>query len=626
MKARFPTLLTLLSLILPACGTTQQVAASHPVSDLSDSTAAESLLPTLPEPELSSPTEPLNAIDSTITKVTVYSDRALLTRQATVELSPDPVVYAFTKLPGWVDDGSVRVGVSAGNILDVRVQRTFLARSSDQTYKTAQDQYDKLANQLTALDDELAILAAEQDQIESIRAFSMEKLTHDSTNGKLGVESYGSVVNFVSDSLRTTAEARRATQLKRNELLPELEAARLSLYELDSLMNLEQTTILVTLASQQHEPCTIDVSYLMPGATWEPVHELRVESDQSNVELSSYAVVTQTSGEDWTAAQLSFSTQSSTEAMRIPELEALTLGDTQQSSRVMTSKVSSYSRAEQAYAGQAEGWNKMQAKSQNFEEVYQSNMEMLQITQSRTVQLFQSLEYRGTTAHFQALNTKTVRGDGHPVRLLIGSNALAASQKIVAVPEQSLNAARTLEMNNGSGRSFLPGSVSLYQDGAFVGMTELDFIADGENFALFLGFAEHLKLSRSLDRKRSSIIRKKRNLMQVSFIISVENLSDAATSVSLADRIPVSENKDIVVSNVRIKPEASPDSKGLFFWELKLAPKEKQVFELSYQIEYPPSLILETQQRDYYAPSPSSPARRKSMQIEDQVMDLEMMF
>src|SRR5688572_17478395 len=47
-------------------------------------------------------------VSSAIRKVTVYSDRALVARQAGVKLTTTPTVYAFRQLPGWVDEGSVR--------------------------------------------------------------------------------------------------------------------------------------------------------------------------------------------------------------------------------------------------------------------------------------------------------------------------------------------------------------------------------------------------------------------------------------------------------------------------------------------------------------------------------------
>src|SRR5689334_8047104 len=75
--------------------------------------------------QVSSPTgEPEEkGIPSRIARVTVYSDRALVSREAAVTLAGEPTVFRFKKLPGWVDEGSVRAATSAGKILDVTVER-----------------------------------------------------------------------------------------------------------------------------------------------------------------------------------------------------------------------------------------------------------------------------------------------------------------------------------------------------------------------------------------------------------------------------------------------------------------------------------------------------------------------
>ena len=72
----------------------------------------------------------------------------------------------------------------------------------------------------------------------------------------------------------------------------------------------------------------------------------------------------------------------------------------------MTSKISSYSRAEKAFLGQSQLWNKVHQKSSvgerlRFDEVYQTNMQSLQTVQGRTVRIFESLQKRGTTAPLQ---------------------------------------------------------------------------------------------------------------------------------------------------------------------------------------------------------------------------------
>lgn len=580
-------------------------------------------------------------LESKVTKVTVYSDRARITRSAKVELSSEPTVYAIRQLPGWVDDGSVRVAVSAGRIVDVRVDRDFLATATDESLRQIEADHRELSEKRAALNDEIVVLDAKKRQIEAIKAFSNAKITQDTIIGDVRVESYAQVLGFITDSLRATAEARRAVASKLADLNPEYEASTRRLEAVKNLLKLEETTVLLTLQAKAETPAEIELTYMLPGVTWEPMHELRVNgNDSKTVDVVSYAQVTQTSGEDWVGAELSFSTQSTTQSVRIPELEALTLGDTQTATEILTHKVSSFTRAQKAFEGQNQMWNEFRQNvtarraRENFERVYQSNVELLQVVQSKTVRLFESLQKRGTTAHYRGRGVTSVRGDGQPVRIQIGRSTLAAKQKIVAAPEQSLNAAHTLELVNATEQPFLPGRVALYRDGAFLGMTSVDFIAKGEPFSLFLSVADHIKLSRELDHRQSSLIRQKRNRMKVAFVVTVENLSSEPTSITLADRVPVSENREIRVSRVKIEPAVSPDSHGILSWGLKLKAHERRRFRISYQVDYPAQLVIETsrrRRRNRVSPaSPSAPARApmpaEDYGLEDQIFDLEQAF
>ena len=526
----------------------------------------------------------------------------------------------------------MRVSASAGRIVDVRVERDFLAQASDPRVTKAQAEHRALSEKLAALDDEIKVLDAQKLQIESIKAFSLEKITEDTRIGDVKVENYSDVLEFITDALRKTAASRRSVASKRILLEPEVKASAAKLADMQALMQLEETTVLVTLQGQRSGPSVVDLTYMLPGATWQPMHELRVSTGEDKlVEVVSFAQVTQTSGEDWGDAELSFSTQSSTESVRIPELDALTLGDTQTTTRMLTSKVSSFTRAQHAFEGQSELWNRVHRRNANverssFEEVYKSNIEQLQVVQGKTVELFETLQRRGTTAHFRANAAPSVRGDGHPVRMRIGLSKLESTQSIVAVPQQSLNAATTLEMNNTTGQALLPGKVALYRDGTFLGMTEVDFVADGESFATFLGVADHIKLSRKLDRKRSSLIRKRRNRMEVAYDITVENLSDRPTRLSLADRVPISENREIRVDQIKISDGAKPNSRGLLNWQIALEPKASRTFRISYRVEYPSELVLQARrqrelERAEKAKRPK--ARRKAYRIEEQLMDFE---
>ena len=124
-----PLLLTAPALWLVACTPAQTIPDDLPVAQVDG--VLEPAFADVPDTAGVVVGEKTTDLSSKITKVTVYSDRAMVTRQATTDVSTEAVVYAFRRLPGWVDDGTVRVGVSAGRIVDVRVERDFLAHATE---------------------------------------------------------------------------------------------------------------------------------------------------------------------------------------------------------------------------------------------------------------------------------------------------------------------------------------------------------------------------------------------------------------------------------------------------------------------------------------------------------------
>jgi len=578
-------------------------------------------------------------LKTTISGVTVYSDRARITREGTVALKRSPETIAVTRLPGWVDDGSVRVTLKpgdAGRIVDVRVQRTFVARPTDKAYRDAQTAVQEIADSIAELDDMTRILQAEAEQITAIKVFSMEKLPKDAALRDVKIEAYGQVVTFITRRLAENAKARRDLLKRRREIQPELDARQRTLAELQGLTMLEETMVLVTVAGRGR--ATLELTYMLPGATWEPVHELRASgADPRSAQIASYAVITQTTGEDWKDVEVSFSTQSSTASNRIPQITALTLGDGASAARIMEDRARSFNRAKQAFEGQNRLWNKMNAivgpgnqAGVNFDRYYDNNFQQMQMVQTKAEAVFQRLSRRGTSAHFPGDGRSTIRMDGSPVRVPIGLTTLEAEQQVVAVPEQSLNAVRTLEMINPGEQPLLPGRVSLFHNGAFLGMTDLDFVAGGETFSVFLGVADQVKLSRILDRKNSSIHRKKRTRMRVKWVITVENLSDQPVTLDLADRIPISQNEEIEVDKIRISEGKEPDSKGLLKWHLSLGPKEKRSFSIGYRVEYPPALVRQLHhartQKRRSMPSAGSIDFEEQTDAPAQIMQMEELF
>ena len=605
----------------------QSITKLHPILSMKLNTLLLSLSIIITPLAAISATDGAMVLTSRINEVTVFADRAQVTRVANVKLTADNTQFAFEELPGWIDEGSVRVALvpaDAGQILDVQVKRTFVKRASDVEFRKAEDAVQEIADQIGALDDEKAVLEAESKQVDSIRAFSLEKLPKDTAVREIKPGEYNETLKFITGSLREIATARRELEKKRRELQPELKVRQQKLNELRQTAQLEQRTVVVALKGAKAGDALLSLTYMTPGATWEPVHELRAAPGAAAVSFASYAIVMQTTGEDWSDVKLALSTQRSTETMKIPELDALMLGSGRRGSRAAVNQQDSFQAALANYTSQNDLWNGYVNKDVLLQEVVRGNAIALTDNSKRIEQLFNTLRERGTTARFVAVANQTIRREGRAVRVPLGVTKLAAQHRILAAPELSLNAARTVDLTNQSSQPFLPGKVSLFLDGAFLGMTETDFVAPLESFSLYLGVADHIKLSRVLDSKHSELRRGgQRTRMDVSFIVTVENLSEKESTVQLSDRLPMSETDEVKISSVKIRPEARPDSQGLLKWDVQLSPKQTREFHIEYRLEYPTDLV---QRAEAVGKAPGAASDSSFFRLGEQIQKLERKF
>ena len=549
-------------------------------------------------------------VSSRISAVTVFADRAQVTRQASVELrGAEPGRFAFARLPGWIDAESLRVAVEpagAAQILDVAIQPVFAAEAAEESLRKAQAAFLEVSDQLGEIADEERNLQEEIKRLEALRMLSIDKLPRELAVGETRVKNLAETMSYLSDTIRADQKQLRALGKKRRDLEPIQSQRRAELSELQVRAQLQTSTVVVELRPQTKRPAdsgvaqaiSIKISYLTPGASWEPSGELRVAQAAAGVQVLQSATVVQTTGEDWTGAALAFSTQRPDDVLDVPEAHGLMLDRGGAGLHDVVGRMTqSFSKAQTVYASQ----NQQMAKNRKH---WDDSLARQNDVQQRALQSFTRLTQRGTTAHFAALAERSVRSDGKPVRVPIAMGEFPYRARIVAVPEVSLNAVRVAEVVNSGQVAILPGPAALFSEGAFIGAGQLEFAAPGESFSVFMGVQDRVKLERVLDKKISGLHRGgRRTEMKLSFVVTAENLGSEPLTLDLSERIPLAQSEDIEVNNVETPRKVKPDSQGLVRWTETLPPKAKLSWRVSYTLDYPSDFV----QRRREMPSPRRP-------------------
>ena len=545
-----------------------------------------------------------------ISAVTVFADRAQVTRSTPIDLSKDPARVMIAKLPGWIDADSVRVALEppgAGRILDVAVSTAYLAEASEVAVRKAQQAVQETMDEVGAIADEERTLNEEITRLDGLRTFAVDRVPREMATGEVRLRSFTDTMVYVSDAVRKDRQQLRQLAKKRRDLEPVLSARQRELAEVQTRAQLQQSAVTVELSGTGK--AQLKVTYLTPGAAWESAGEVRVAKGATSVALQQFASVVQTTGEDWAGAALTFSTQRPDDVLGVPEAHGLVLDkDGAGLGDVIGHHGESFTRAQTLYTEQnaavarnTRHWGDSLAR--------QSDM------QNRAVESFAQLSRRGTTGHFTALADRTVRSDGKPVRVAISAGDFAATTKVVAVPEVSLNAVRVADLHNEGKAPILPGRAALFTEGAFVGASQLAFTAPGEAFSVFLGVEDRLKLERTLDKKTSVLRRSgKRTEMALAFVLTAENLANEPIVVEMAERIPVAQTHEIEVDDVELPRKTKPDAHGVAHWTETIAPHAKVTWRVSYTLEYPSDYVVRAKAAsDEDAPSPSAPAAAPKM-------------
>jgi hypothetical protein len=276
------------------------------------------------------------AMDAPVTAVTVYSDRARVTRTAKLSLQgAQPTRIELPLLPARVNPSSIRVDVRSARGDDASVQRVEVAYVNASEAKLPTQEVEKLLAEFDAIDDQLATLQAEQSayaaQLRLVgRVLPSASGLANSSPGqplppKLNPSGWSAVFGFTRQQYEKLQSKSRELSEKRRQLLRQRRTIVEKGQKLGGLLRQGGHRVTATLLGSG--TASVELSYEVFGARWRPSYDLQLIPDKNRVELSLAGLVSQESGEDWTDARLTLSTAVPATATQIPKLLTWKLGE-----------------------------------------------------------------------------------------------------------------------------------------------------------------------------------------------------------------------------------------------------------------------------------------------------------
>ena len=525
-------------------------------------------------------------VNSTITAVTVYTDRAVVTRTASIDLAGGTTELVFANLPQALNERSLQVsgrGTAQALILDVSAKQTYVDFTPNARVKELEDTLRGLQKQVRGLDDRNGILSAQSTMLDRMEAALFAPPTKDVPRPDL--TQFTNSLTYLSEQKARIIADRASLDEQREDLNNRINTAQNQLNELRGAGGRGYKTVTVRVSAPQPGSLDVALSYTVPGASWAPSYDARVLSSDRAVALGYFGIVRQNTGEEWKDVALTLSTARPGLGGGAPVLEVWNLDVFRAraiESEVRLEAFKAKTDKDYGYVGNnavVRGGVNMQTLTSNAPAPEPQDAEMAAAT----------IEAGATSASFKIATSASVPSDNSPQKVPITSARLNANPEYLTVPKRLATAFLTAKVVNSSEFPLLAGAMNVFLDGTFVATSSLRTVMSGEKFDLALGADEGISVKYKRVNKftEDTGLTNSGKRITYEYLLTVQNNKRTAERVIVADQVPLSRNEKIVVK--LLSPDAKevkPTDEGTLKWTLDLKPAEKRELTVKFAVEY----------------------------------------
>jgi uncharacterized protein (TIGR02231 family) len=521
---------------------------------------------------------------SEINKVMVYIDRARVCRSGHLKVEEGRRRLEIAALPMTLEEDSIRCrahGTARAKLLGVDVEMDFSIDSPIDRLRELEAQREKLSDELERLKARNEILAGERTAITDLVGQS-RVFAQGLAKGELEAEGVAKLLDTLHDRSLALSVKLIDIGAERRELERQKDRVERELDQLTQARGQERKRIIVDFDVEQAGELTVDVCFVIDGAGWRPVYDLRLDEKGPTpfLEVDYLAQVAQQTGEDWTDVTLTLSTVRPSLAEMVPELTTWYLEpwDMRRLSKAAPRKIE-YPEIEDEEGVQ-------------YSMPAESNLEAL--SEEDVLIATANVENGGVAAHYLIPGHVDIPTDGTPHTVAIAHFDMEPEIDYIAAPKQIEAVYRRAHLHNLSSFTLLPGKANLFVGDEFIGATALDLVVPEGEFDLYLGVEERLRIERMLIKREvdKRAVGNKRRL-RFGYEIKVENLLDANAKICIQDQIPVSKHEDVKVRPERYDPEPDQETQlKTLIWNLNLSPGEKRSIHFGFVVEYPSEMRI----------------------------------
>jgi len=507
------------------------------------------------------------AVDSKITHVTVFLNKAQVSRTAKTRIESGKTNLVLTGLTSQLDPQSIQVTGKGGFIiLGISHQLNYLNELNlPKPLKVMKDSVDFFQKQVLLEQSQKEILNKEEQML-----LSNQKI--GGANQNLTVAELKGMADFYRSRLGEIVTSRMKQDDKIKKINERIVKLQQQINNQNELYSRNTSEIVVSVSADSPTAVDLDVNYVVSNAGWYPVYDLRATDTKSPVQLSYKANVQQATGEDWKNVKLKLSTANPNLSGLKPELYTWILDFYQPIS------YESYRSRKMASVPAARG------ASDDKEEMN----EVVMAAPAETVADYVSTIQTTLNTEFDIALSYNVTSSSKPTLVDIKNHQVKADYLYAVAPKLDQDAFLMARATGWEEFSLLPGEANIFFEGTYVGKTFIDPSNIKDTLAISLGRDKRIVVKR--EKLKDLTSRKYIGSSQkesYSWEISTRNTKNETIKVIIEDQVPVSQNAQIEVTVTDVAGAKYLKETGILSWELNIAANETKKMVFKYEVKYP---------------------------------------
>lgn len=514
------------------------------------------------------------SLNSKIKNVTVFLNGAQVSREAAVSVNKGVYEFVFDSLPLSINQNSVQVGGKGDFII---LDTKYMVTQPD--YNTKPILPEQITRLLNQLNDSIEIVSYQLEELKNNKQVLETEKQFLITNKTITTDSlpvlkdafifFREKYNDINNKLLQTKknEAKQQKRLNNlNERLAKLNQEIASKYYAKPLQ--PNHKVIVTVKSNQPSNGKLILNYMIANASWSPSYDLRANQLNEPVELTYKAMIYQNSGENWDDVKLKLSTNNPYQSKSKPVLPVWYLN-----------YYNSYTKLETAtFGGLAQP---MSRSEKNLEE-------MDNLADSESAAYYTTMTESFTNVEFNIAIPYSIPPDGEQHTVAVKEEKLKVEYNYFMVPKMDNNAFLVANIKGFEELNLLPASANIYFDGTFIGQTMINPAVTGDSLAIDMGREERITVKRTaLKIEEKERLLGSDKIKNYGFEMNIRNNLASSVNLIVEDQIPVSHNKEIVVT-IKNKDNATlNENSGMLVWKFNLASKESKKINYNYEIKHP---------------------------------------